>query len=196
VELPDATAIFPYIGLFTLVTLNPTQVLRDMIITPFNPPLFIISGKNFVKAPSNLNTSLTSRNVARIFESLALYNDSPLKLGVIPISCDDQAFNENRYWRIPVQPAPIFAALIDRSFHYDSSGCEDIRLAKTIYHYLALQDIDGSDENNENINRDGGPSGGGGSGPNDDNDDNEREGGGPGPSRLGGGRASKRKRRL
>ena len=186
-ELPDANAIFPYLGLFTLVTLDPTRVIGDTICTPFVPPLSNIRGKKFVKAPSN--TSPTSKNVARIFDPLALVDNSPFKPGVLPISPANQAFKEKRYWRIPVPPAPIFAALIEQ-FHYDTSGCQDIRLAKTIYYTLGLQSLDKYmlDENDGNS----GPSGGGGgpsggSGPNDVN-----EGGGR-PSR--GGRApSKRKR--
>jgi hypothetical protein len=179
VELPDAKAIFPYLGLFTLVTLNPTRVIGDSISTLFVPPLSVIRGKKFVKAASG--TFPTAKNVARIFDPLALVNNSPFNPGAIPISLNDQAFKEKRYWRIPVPPAYIFAALIER-LHYDSSGCQDIRLAKTIHYILGLQSLDEypPDENDGN----GRPSGD--SGPNDDNE------GGGGP--RGGGRAfSKRK---
>jgi len=93
----------------------------------------------------------------------------------------EQAFKETRYWRIPVPPAPIFATLID-GLRYDSSGCQDIRLAKIIHHILGLESPDeySRDENDG----DGGP--GGGSGLNDDNE------GGGGPS--GGGRASSKRK--
>ncbi|KAF8814773.1 hypothetical protein BYT27DRAFT_6959794 [Phlegmacium glaucopus] len=192
VELPDPKATFPYLGLFTLVTLNPTRVIGNRIFMPFTPPLSIIHGNKFVEAPSN--TSPTSENVARIFESLALVDDSPLNLGMIPISPDDPAFKEQRYWRIPVLSAPIFAALVER-LHYDSSGCQDIRLARIIYNILDLQRLNGYplDDNDGG----GGPSGGGGgpsggSGPNDDNE------GGGGPSRgggpSGGGRGSSKRK--
>jgi hypothetical protein len=182
VELPDAKPIFPYLGLFTLVTLNPTPIIGNMIITLFLPPLSVIRGKKFVKARSNTSLTSTSKNVARIFDSLALDDNSPLNAGVIPISPADKAFEDKRYWKIPVHSAAVFAALINR-LQYDSSGCKDIRLAGTIYHTLGLQSIDEylSDENSGN----GGPNGGGG--PNDGNDDNE----GGGPSK--GGRSFKRK---
>ncbi|KAF8814185.1 hypothetical protein BYT27DRAFT_6339444 [Phlegmacium glaucopus] len=191
VELPNPKATFPYLGLFTLVTLNPTRVIGNRIFMPFTPPLSIIHGNKFVEAPSN--TSPTSENVARIFESLALVDDSPLNLGMIPISPDDPAFKEQRYWRIPVLSAPIFAALVER-LHYDSSGCQDIRLARIIRNILDLQRLDGYplDENDGNGGSSGGGGGpSGGSGPNNDNE------GGGGPSRggpSGGGRASSKRK--
>ena len=179
-ELPDPKAIFPYLGLFTLVTLNPTQVTGASIPTLFLPPLSIIRGKKFVKAPSN--TFPTAKNVARIFEPLALVDNSPFTHGAIPISPDGQAFEEKRYWRIPVPPASIFAALIAR-LHHDTSGSEDIRLAKAI---LGMQSLDEYEDDGNGGPSDGGGGPSGGGGPNDDN-----EGGGE-PS--GGGRApSKRK---
>ena len=176
-ELPNAKAIFPYLGLFTLVTLNPT-VIRDSIVTPFLPPLSVFRGKKFVKAASG--TFPTSKNVAHIFNPLSLVNNPPFNFGAIPISPDHQAFKEKRYWRIPVPPVHIFAVLIE-PLQYDSSRCQDIKLAKTIHHILGLQSLDEHppDKNDGN----GGPSGG--SGPNDDN-----EGGG---RPREGGRASKRK---
>jgi hypothetical protein len=183
VELPDAQAIFPYLGLFTLVPLDPGMI-RDPIPTLFEPPLSIIRGKNFVKAHSN--ASPTNKNVARIFAPLALVDDSPRNLGAIPISPDDQTFNEKRYWRLPVPSAHIFAALIGR-LQDITSDCLDIRLAEVIHSLLKLQQLGEHllDENDGNV----GPSnagGGGGSGPNDDNK------GGRGPK--GGGRTSSKRK--
>ena len=143
--------------------------------------------KKFVKAASG--TFPTSKNVARIFDPLALVNNSPFNPGAIPISPDDPAFKEKRYWRIPVPPAHIFAALIER-LQYDSSRSQDIKLAKTIHHILGLQSLDEypPDENGGPAGGGGGGGGGpsGGSGPNDDNED----GGGP----RGGGRASSKRK--
>ena len=162
----DAKSIFPYLGLFTSVTLNPTGVIDDIIPTPYLLPLSIIRGKKFVKAPSK------SKNVARIFNPLVIDSDkSLLNPGVIPISpvAADQTlsllFKEKRYWRIPLDSAAVFAALIDRLLRYDSSGCKDIRLAKLVYYGLGLQSVEDEYSSDEN---DGyaasGPSGGGGGG--------------------------------
>jgi hypothetical protein len=74
-ELPDATAILPYIGLFTLVTINPAKTARNDLITPYLPSLSIIRGAKFVMARAN--TSATAKNVARIFEPLVVKPNTP-----------------------------------------------------------------------------------------------------------------------
>ena len=61
-------------------------------------------------------------------------------MGTIPLSPQDPTFTETRYWRLPVSPAAIFAALIER-LQYDSSKCEDIRLARSIRSLLDLQSM-------------------------------------------------------
>jgi len=183
VGLPDAKAISPYLGLFTLVTLTP-GVIGDPIPTLFEPPLSIIRGKGFAKARSN--ACPTGKNVARIFAPLALVNDSPQNPGAIPISPDDQKFNEKRYWRLPVPSAHIFAALIGRLYDI-SSDCLDIRLAAIIHSILTLQYLDkGLPYEIHGNGRLCNGGGGVGRGPNDDNK------GGRGP--RGGRTSSKRKR--
>jgi hypothetical protein len=96
VELPDAKAIFPYLGLFTMITLKP---IEGSIATPYLPRISIIRGPRFIVAPSN--TSPSAEKVARIFESNAINKDTPVNHGMIPLSPQDQAFNETRYWRLP-----------------------------------------------------------------------------------------------
>ena len=180
-ELPKLKTIIPYIGLFTLVTINPTQTARNVIPTTHLPSLSIKHGTKFVVAPPN--TSATAMNVARIFDPLAIDVDTPLDAGIIPISPDDEAFEEKRYWRLPVSAAAIFAALIAR-LQYDLSDCEDIILANRILASLI--------SNRHGVGGGaGGPSGGRGSG--------RRGGRGRGDGGRGGGlsggegRQSKRK---
>ena len=139
VKIPDATAILPYIGLFTLVTLNPAVAAKNFIITPHLPFLSIICNNRFEEAPAN--TSATGENVARIFDSLAIEEDSALNLSRIPLAT---ASAEKYYWRIPVFPGAIFAALIAR-LQFDVSKCEDIKLARKIYGYLMVKTSDDSD---------------------------------------------------
>ena len=177
VGLPDPAAIIPYIGLFTLVTLDPNA--RNTMTTPHLPGLSIIRNKKFVAAPAR--TSATAKNVARIFDSLDIEEDTPFNLGIIPLAPGVAAFKEKRYWRIPVFAGTIFAALMARLTH-DSSECEDIRLARRIVAHLTLNSSDGSGPS-------GGPSGGGGRG---DGPSGGRGGGGG--SREGGRRQSKRKK--
>jgi hypothetical protein len=124
VELPNLEPIFPYLGLVTMVARKPTGV-RSKFVTHI-PSLSIIRGSDFVEAPSDALP--TANNVARTFQSNAINDNKPLSCGVIPLSPQDQAFKERRYWCLPVPTAAIFAALIER-LGYDSSGCQAIRLA-------------------------------------------------------------------
>ena len=167
VELPNPAAIIPYIGLFTLVTLDPTTAARDIMITPYQPGLSIIRNNKFEEAPAN--TSATAKNVARIFDSLDIEKDTPLNLGIVPLAPGVVAFEEKRYWRFPVFTGAIFAALMARLLN-DSSECEDIVLAKRIVAHLTLKRVGGSGPSGS-----GGPSGGRGGG----------RGGGPSSGRGG-----------
>ncbi|KAM6503530.1 hypothetical protein JOM56_000473 [Amanita muscaria] len=181
VKLPDLKAIIPYIGLFTLVTINPAEAAGDILTTTHLPRLSVRRGTRFIVAPAN--TSATAQNAARIFEPLNINVDTPRNFGAIPISPDDEEFKEKRYWRLPVPAAAIFAALIARLPH-DSSDCEDIVLAKVILASLTLQHYGstGDDAGGSGPSGGGGPSGSRGGG---------GRGGGDGGG--GGGRQSKRK---
>ena len=162
-ELPgDIKTILPYIGLFTLVTLKPAAVRYERIITQYLPNLSIIEDSRFVEAP--VHTPATAGNVACIFHSKAINHDMPLSYGAIPLSPEDEAFTERRYWQLPVSPAAIFAALLER-LGQDSSECDDIKLALNIRDTLSLQshnsyvpDYDAGPSDSS------GPSGGGGGG--------------------------------
>jgi hypothetical protein len=178
VELPNPAAIIPYIGLFTLVTLNPTTTARNIMTTPYLPGLSIIRNNKFEEAPAN--TSATAKNVACIFDSLDIEEDTPLNLGIIPLAPGVAAFKEKHFWWFPVFAGAIFAALKARLLN-DSSECEDIVLAKRIVAYLTLKRVGGSGPSGS-----GGPSGGRGHGPS-----SGRVGGGG--SSEGGRRQSKRK---
>jgi hypothetical protein len=171
VALPDPKPILPYLGLFTLVTINPNKTAGCKIPTMYWPKLSIIQGTQFVEAPSTV--SATAAKAARIFESLALDDNIPGNLGTIPLSPDDQAFEEKRYWRRPISAAAICVALIER-LPYDSSECVDIILANNIRDFLNLQshiaypqddDARGSDLSDDGgLRGGGGPSHGGGGG--------------------------------
>ena len=109
--------------------------------TPYLPSLSIIRDNKFDVAPAN--TSATATNVARIFEPFEVNEDTPLNLGTLPISPGAEAFEEKRYWRLPVPAAAIFAALM-ASLQNDLSECEDIVLAKRIVAHLTLKRYSGS----------------------------------------------------
>jgi hypothetical protein len=156
VELvPNPAAIIPYMGLFTLVTLDPTTTARHIMTTPHLPGLSIIRNNKFEEAPAN--TPATANNVARIFDSLDIEEDAPIDLAIVPLAPGVAGF-EKRYWRFPVFAGAIFAALMAR-LPNDSSECADIVLARRIVAYLTLNSSGGSGPSGS-----GGPSGGRGGG--------------------------------
>ena len=183
VESPNPADIIPYIGLFTLVTLDPITAARNIMTTPYLPALSIIHNNKFEEAPAN--TSVTATNVARIFDSLDIEEDTPFNLGIIPLAPGVAAFEEKRYWRIPVFAGAIFAALMARLIN-DSSECEDIVLARRIVAHLTLKTFGGSGPS-------GGPSGGRGGGRGGGSGRSGGSSSGGGGSREGGRGQSKRK---
>ena len=184
VDLLNPAAIMPYIGLFTLVTLDPTVAARNIMITPLQPGLSVLRNIKFRRAPAN--TSATAENVARIFDSLDIKEDAPLNFGMVPLVPGVAAFEEKRYWRFPVLAGTIFAALMAR-LPYDLSECEDIELARRIVAHITLKSSGGSGPSGS-----GGPSGGGGGGGGGGRGNGPSRGG-SGGSREGGRRQSKRK---
>jgi hypothetical protein len=122
-----------------MVTLKPAQVTGCTLLTSYLPSVSTICNLKFVEAPSN--TLPTAKNAARIFHSGAINNDTPLSFGEIPLSPQNQTFPETRYWRLPVSAAAIFAALIER-LQYDSSKCENNRLARNIRNTIDSQSIE------------------------------------------------------
>ena len=175
VDLPDPAAIIPYLGLFTLVTLDPNTAAEDLISTPHLPGLSIILNNEFQEAPAN--TSATAENVARIFDSLGIEDDTHLNFDRVPLAPGVAGFEEKRYWRLPVFAGAIFAALMAR-LQNDLFNCEDILLATKIVGHLMVNISDGSGPSGS-----GGPSSGRGGGGR----------GGGGGSREGVRRQSKRK---
>jgi hypothetical protein len=98
VDLPDPTAVLPYLGLFTLVILTPEKVKGHEIATTHLPNLSILSNGNFIAVP---DASPTAPNVARIFDVLATIRANPPKQrGHIPLSPQDPEFRQQRYWRL------------------------------------------------------------------------------------------------
>jgi len=162
VELPDINPILPYLGLFTAVTLQPDNVTEFSILMPYLPSVSTIQGSTFTEAPSNILP--TAENAARIFHPMAINNNTPRRQGMIPLSPQGEGFTETRYWRLPVPAAAIFAALIER-LRFNSSQCEDVKLAVSIYGLLLIQSVDRYPPDNagpSGLSGGGGPSGDGG----------------------------------
>ena len=77
VDLPDYAAILPYIGLFSIVLLNPSSdgAPNYELPTLYLPHLSILTNNKLTPAPRN--TSPRSAHAARIFDSIALGDIPP-----------------------------------------------------------------------------------------------------------------------
>ena len=139
VGLPDPQSILPYLGLFSLVTLNPEAVQACRIPILHQPPLSILTNMQFVTAPTG--TAPDSPNVARIFDVLALVNTNPpINESSIPLSSTDHDFQPRRYWRLPVKPEAVLAALIQRlPFARYAGDSKEIIFSLHIRDILSLQ---------------------------------------------------------
>ena len=110
VELPDPMAILPYIGLFSLVVLKPSDLTVRELLTTHLLGLSILHNSHSIPTP---NTSPTAPNVARIFDVLTVINAKPLKQwGHIPLSPRDPKFEQQRYWQLPARIGVILAMLV------------------------------------------------------------------------------------
>jgi len=140
VSLPDPKPILPYLGLYTVVTLNPEREESAQLPTPHMPHLSILRRGRFIRASAR--TSATAENVARVFDPLAVDHCTPQNCDTIPLSPKHPQFKEQRYWRLPIPAPAVFAALVAR-LQYDLSGCKDIELATFIRDTLSLGRIGG-----------------------------------------------------
>ncbi|KIM86748.1 hypothetical protein PILCRDRAFT_4640 [Piloderma croceum F 1598] len=185
VELPDPTAILPYLGLFSLVVLTPEVLENHLLVTSHLPNLSVLENNRFIFAPDNI--SPTAPNVAQIYDVLAVINTNPPKrFGQIPLSPQDPEFQHRRYWRLPKMIGAILTVLIERVGH-GNDGCAEIVAAQTIRNILSLsiQGIRVPKPSSGQSSGDGSGGGGGGSG------DARPSGGG-----SGGNKSSDRKRQV
>ncbi|KAF5383830.1 hypothetical protein D9615_003858 [Tricholomella constricta] len=130
VPLPDPTPILPYLGLFSLVVLNPEVVVGRHLSTQHLPKLSILRSGRFHPAPDG--THPADEHVARIFDVMAVASaNPPLSPGTIPLSATDPDFQQHRYWRVPVNLGAIFTALAVRVI-MKSSECDEIIRTRAI----------------------------------------------------------------
>jgi len=160
VNLPDFTAIKPYLGLYTLVSFRPQEIGRIVISTPHLPNLSTIQDNQFGPAPAN--TLPTVPNVARIFDALSLPDDAPNTPGIIPLSPSTPGFEEERYWRLPVKQGVILELLMQRASSLPlHSHSVEVQLAQHIKSLLIIQS---SSPGDSNFSAPGPSSSGGGAG--------------------------------
>lgn len=138
VPLPDPTSIMPFLGLFILVISKPRDLVGCHIPTLHLPALSIFQDNRFALAPDG--TLPGDENVARIFDVLELVGlDSvPDSAGWIPLSPEYPEFQQQRFWRLTLQPEAVLSALMARVAVGTFRG-EEIRLARAIYFALSLE---------------------------------------------------------
>lgn len=136
--LPDTKPIEPYLGLFSLVILNPSRLVGMTLYTRHRPPVSVLRGGRFTRAGKSVAKSAAAGNLACIFDSLALADNAPERLGTIPLSPEQPTFQHVRYWRIPVKMEAIFVALEDRVGRMTYAS-EEITCTQNIFCILALQ---------------------------------------------------------
>lgn len=138
--LPDTKPIEPYLGLFSLVVLNPSRLVGMDLCAQYLPPLSTLKGGRFVRAPER--KSALARNVARIFDSVALADEPPDLVGQqggpIPLSPEQPTFEQVRYWRIPVKMEAVLVALQDR-IGRTKYATQEITCTQNIFRILGLQ---------------------------------------------------------
>jgi hypothetical protein len=134
VDLPDTISFLPFMGLYTIVSLDPKEVEGMILVTRHQPALSLVLTDEV--APEN--TLPTAPGVARIFDVQKLPKSGiPAIPGMIPLSSSDPAFFESRYWRLPIMPGIILAMLLE---HLPPTiTCEEVRLARAIIGHLCLR---------------------------------------------------------
>lgn len=133
VNLPDPTSVLPYVGLYTLVPLEPKKLHVLQRLTPLLPGLSIISGHQFVPAPPE--TQPSGPNVTQIFDAMSLTTSETSSQ--IPFSLLHLELKEQYYWQPPVKPEVVFLRLMG---HVVSLGpdCKEIILTQAIQNLLML----------------------------------------------------------
>lgn len=143
-RIPDPQSIQPYLGLYTLVTLNPSQLGNwdfhihvESEVSELNDGVWTIVPPN-VTPSSSCDSKLVT---ARIYDPTTL---SPTDYNA---GCDlrGSAISERRFWRLPniIMIAPILTHLLYSLAFLSGSdtNSEELQLAIKLRSLLALQSL-------------------------------------------------------
>ena len=140
VDLPNVQSVLPFLGLYSLVILLPTELDRLHIISHHLPALSILQDDGFVLAPPD--TEPDAPGAARIFDALSMTEKQPeTKSAVsyqIPLSAAHAEFAHRRYWRVPAKPEVMLMMLLERIRHVTESACEEVNHARVICGILMI----------------------------------------------------------
>jgi hypothetical protein len=107
VELPDTASVLPFLDLYTLVTLKPERLDKCVILTPYEPDLWILKDGQFC-----LSHTTGAKDVLRIYDTLAIPNRS--NRSQIPLSPAHPDFATQHYWRLHMEPDVMLAMFLER----------------------------------------------------------------------------------
>ena len=135
--LLDVKSIKPYVGLLSLIVLQPEELssVKKNLNFIF-PPISTIKNGRFVPAASNRSAS--GPGVSRIFDASALKVNTPDRNGHVLLSRELPTFNQLRYWRIPVNMGAILVALRER-VGKRTYASQQITCTQNIFRVLGLQ---------------------------------------------------------
>ncbi|TDL20846.1 hypothetical protein BD410DRAFT_899335 [Rickenella mellea] len=110
----DMKDVLPYVGLYSLVTLNPVAVRWCAIMSMRFPPLSTIENFRFVPASGDADPS--SPDNARIFDALSITSNMPISLGIIPLTdARSEEYTQKRYWRLPFKLEAVLTEFLART---------------------------------------------------------------------------------
>lgn len=135
--------------------------LRELRIPSLHVPnLSILRDGQWVDAPNNISPD--DPNVARIFDVQAITDPLPEdRCGRIPLTPLLPDYNQQRYWRLPIDIGVILSVLMAHANY--SHRAEEIRLALFIRGRLTLQMFDHKGQNKAAHGRGDGDDAAGGS---------------------------------
>jgi hypothetical protein len=128
--LPDTQSIIPFLGLYSIIVVQPHKEDQYRILTGSLPRLSVLRTDGFEFAPDG--TSAGDPNVVRIFDVLAFPNSPiPVVLGQIPLSPASPDFAHRHLWRLPVAFPIILTTLLCSTIAI-TSDIEELQLALQI----------------------------------------------------------------
>jgi len=146
VDLPNVQSILPFLGLYSLVILQPTELDGLRLLSHHLPALSVLQDDQFVLAPPDTEPDVPG--TARIFDALAMIDKTDIALVPaaaaavasyqIPLSPHDAEFAHRRYWRVPAKPGVMLMMLLERIRHLTSSACEEVNHARVIWGILMI----------------------------------------------------------
>lgn len=146
VDLPNVKSVLPFLGLYSLVVVHPTELHKLQILAHHLPALSVLQNGQFVLAPPDMQPD--APDAVRIFDVLAMTDTMEVPLAPtaasapasnqIPLSPHDAGFAHKRYWRVPAQAGVMLMMLLEGTRYLTSSAYEEVNYAHMIEGILKI----------------------------------------------------------